>query len=162
MIRQDVCFWTLPHSHISCIKWNLEPCPSALENLWMPPSPQSAVPGSDCTSEQSETCVKNTDSQGALPQGLIHGCGGTWVFIFTSVPGDYKPARVGAGVWKLLLLTISFNRSNLSLMGHHELKNCVVSISSSSVIPPLPASSFRIPWKFSPLFSSLFFLSWFI
>ena len=90
-------------------------------------------------------CFKNTDSQGALPQGLIHGCGGTWVFIFTSVPGDYKPASVGAGVWKLLLLTISFNRSNLSLMGHHELKNCVVSISSSSVIPPLPASSFRIP-----------------
>lgn len=65
----------------------------------MPPSPQSAVPGSDCTSEQSETRVKNTDSQGASLQGLIHmGAKWTWVFIFTSVPGDYKPARVGAGV----------------------------------------------------------------
>lgn len=47
----------------------------------MLPSPQSVVPGSDYASEQSETHVKNTDSQGALPQGLIHGCGGTWVFI---------------------------------------------------------------------------------
>lgn len=92
----------------------------------MPPSPQSVVPGSDCASEQSEMCVKNTDSQRALPQGLIHGCGGTWVFLFTSVPGDYKPARVGAGVWKLLLLIISLNRSHLSLTGHHELKNCGV------------------------------------
>ena len=45
--------------------------------------------------------VKNTDSQGALPGGLTHGCGGTWAFIFASVPGDYEPACVGADIWKL-------------------------------------------------------------
>ena len=57
------------------------------------------------------------------------GVVGTWEFIFTSVPGDYEAALVWASIWKLLVLTTGLIRFSLYLMGHHEFKNCVVSIS---------------------------------